>query len=242
MLRSLPDDVCAQSKLETDLYMFYGMAVRCSYRSRLIVTSVLLACVIFSVWPTHSPAKEEDDIILSEIGGRVVNSQHTPVQDVQVKLLNEKHEVMAQTQVGNDGSFSMKHRPCVVCVLQVIPDDKSNLASALIEKIPGDANRKFLVTLQNGFRVKGRITGAGKGLKGLLVTVVATGDEQAHVHTGGEAKTARDGSFVMNLTPGPKLLTVQNDKYSNFVAAYEHKLNVTADQEMTDIQLPSTER
>lgn len=242
MLRSLLTKSVSKHTLETELYMFLSMSVRGQYHLKRVAVSIALGVLVFPLLPAQISAKDDDDVIMNEIGGRVLDSHRNPVQNAQVKLFNEKHEILLQTPVSSDGSFSMKHRPCAVCSLQVIPDDKSNLASALIEKIPGDASRKFLVTLQNGFRVRGRITGAGKGLKGLIVTVVASGDEQKHVHTGGEARTARDGTFVMNLTPGPKLLTVQNDKYANFVASYEHPLNVTADQEITEIKLPPAER
>ncbi len=190
------------------------------------------------VGPLQSAAAKDDDVILSEIAGRVLDSQRNPVVNAQVKLLNEKGDTILSTDSANDGSFSLKHGPCVLCTLQVVPDDKSALASALIENIPGDANRRFLVTLQHGFKVKGKITGNGKGLKGLIVKVVAAGDDPKHVHSGGEARTARDGTFVMNLTPGPKLLTIDNQKYLNFVSKYEHELHVVEDQQLSDINLP----
>jgi hypothetical protein len=204
-----------------------------------LLSSLLVIFVIFSF---ASATFASDDEVLMELGGRVLDSHHNPVSSAQVKLFNERHELLLSMPVASDGTFSMKHRPCVVCTLQVVPDDKSSLASALIEKIPGDANRRFLVTLQSGFRVKGRVTGGGKGLKGLLVKVVAAGNDQKHVHSGGEARTARDGTFEMTLTPGQKLLTVENERYANFVASYEYKLEVTADQEVTEIQLPPAEK
>ncbi|MFX7701362.1 hypothetical protein ABTJ88_19135, partial [Acinetobacter baumannii] len=91
-----------------------------------------------------------------------------------------------------------QHKVCETCTLQVVPDGKSSFASALIENIPGSINRKFQVTLQPGFKVTGRITGDGKGLKGLIVKVIGSSESAAKVHSGGEAKTSRNGSFEMN--------------------------------------------
>jgi hypothetical protein len=185
----------------------------------------------------HSHGDQDD---LAELGGRVLDGERNPIVGAQVKLLDEAGNTLVSTPSANDGSFSLKHSPCDFCTLQVIPDDKSTLASALLEHIPGNINRQFLFTLQQGFRVSGRITGSGKGLKGLLVKVIATEPELNHIHSGGEAKTGRDGSFVMNLTPGSKKLTVQNNKYLPFAKTYERTMVVTADHLLPEIELPGT--
>lgn len=198
-----------------------------------VLTVILLAGVLPSL-------AADDGVILSEIGGRVLDAERNPIANAQVKLLDENGDLLLSTQSSGDGSFALKHRPCVSCALQVVPDDKTSLASALIGRIPGDANRRILVTLQKGFRISGRITGDGKGLKGLLVKVVGPGDSSKRVYSGGECKTARDGSFAMRLTVGPKTLSVRNEKYMKFASKYDHEFDVSSDQTLPDINLPTT--
>jgi hypothetical protein len=179
-----------------------------------------------------------DNEHLFEVGGRVLDAQHNPLIGAQAKLLDHSGNVIDSASSGNNGVFVLKHKECESCTLSVGPKDKSPFASALIEDIPGNIDRKFSVTLQHGFKVSGRITGGGKGLKGLVVKVTAADSDSGHVHSGGEARTVRGGTFEVNLTPGVKHLVVMNDKYPNYASTYESKLSVTADREITEIQLP----
>lgn len=200
--------------------------------------------VLFSILTLASPGifvQQEaiaDDVHLFEVGGRVVDSMHNPLVGAQVKLLDHSGNVLDTASSGNNGVFSLKHKECETCTLSVGPGDKTAFASALIEDIPGNIDRKFSVTLQNGFKVSGRITGGGKGLKGLLVKVTAADEESSHVHSGGAARTARGGAFEINLTPGPKHLFLLNDKYPNFVGFYKCNFSVTGDKDIAEIQLP----
>jgi hypothetical protein len=52
-------------------------------------------------------------------------------------------------------------------------------------------------------------------------------------------RTVRGGTFEVNLTPGLKNLAVMNDKYPDYASTFESKLTVTADREISEIQLPA---
>jgi hypothetical protein len=199
----------------------------------LLMMSFVLSSCIFQ----KSALADEEHIF--EVGGRVLDEFHKPLNGAQVRLLDHKGNIIDSVSSGQNGVFALKHKECDECTLSVLPGDKSPLASALIEDIPGNIDRKFLVTLQRGFKVSGRITGGGKGLKGLVVKVTASGKDPGHVHTGGEAKTSRGGTFEITLTPGPKHLVVLNEKYPTLTEFYETELLVNADREIGEIQLPT---
>jgi hypothetical protein len=199
---------------------------------------VLMASAVVLVSSGQSSFANDDEHLF-EVGGRVLDAQQNPLTGIQAKLLDPSGNIIDSAQSGDNGVFVLKHKECNTCTLSVTPKDKMPFASALIENIPGNIDRKFSVTLQHGFKVTGRITGGGKGLKGLVVKVTAADSYSGKVHSGGEARTVRGGTFEVNLTPGLKNLAVMNDKYPDYASTFESKLTVTADREISEIQLPA---
>lgn len=185
-------------------------------------------------------ASADDPPPTAVISGRVTDFNRHPVAQAQARILDEKGEVLESVATDATGSFALEHKYCLSCNLEVVPADKTGLASALVENIPGNVTRTFLLSLQQGFRVVGRIVGEGKGLKGLEVRAVAQASDQTaqRVHAGGFTKTARDGRFEMSLTPGAKRLSVFNTRYTNLVSKYEEDFVVTKDDNLPDIKLP----
>ena len=183
----------------------------------------------------------DDPPPMAAISGYVTDFNRRPVAAAQARILDEKGEVLQSVATDARGSFELKHKYCISCNLEVVPAEKTGLACALVENIPGSVSRTFLLCLQQGFRVVGRVVGEGRGLKGLEVRVIAQESDRdaLRVHSGGFAKTARDGNFEMSLTPGAKKLSVFNSRYPDFVSKYEQDFVVTADDKLPDIKLPS---
>ncbi len=162
---------------------------------------------------------------------------------VQVILLNQTGVQLATGVTGERGGFSFKHTLCRRCTLQILPNLDTHYACAVIENIPGDANRNFLLSLQRGFTVSGRVVSGKKGLKGvgLKATSLDPGAEGKKVYDGGLAITARNGTFTMILTPGHKKIELNNQKYSELEAITEMTTDVTGDATLPDIEIPETD-
>jgi hypothetical protein len=205
---------------------------------RVMARFSLIAIGLMSI---SNSARADDPPPMAAISGHVTDFNRRPVAAAQARILDEKGEVLQSVETDAKGSFQLKHKYCVSCNLEVVPDGKTGLASALVENIPGNVTRTFLLCLQQGFRVVGRVVSEERGLKGLEVRVIAQeSDEDARrVHAGGFAKTSRDGTFQMTLTPGAKKLSVFNTKYTDLVSKYEQEFIVTADDKLPDIKLPS---
>jgi hypothetical protein len=197
--------------------------------------------VVLELFAIQNFALADDPPPTAVVSGHVTDFHRHPVAAAQARILDEKGEILQSVATDAKGSFQLKHKYCISCNLEVVPDEKTGLASALVENIPGNVSRTFLLCLQQGFRVVGRVVSEGHGMKGLEVRVIAQeSDEDARrVHAGGFAKTARDGTFQMSLTPGAKKLSVFNTKYANLVSKYEQDFMVTADDQLPDIKLPS---
>ena len=185
--------------------------------------------------------KNVDPLPQPEFTGRLTDDQRRPVSGAQVTVSNEKGVVIATEETDKNGSFAIHHEDCVVCNLDVVPDEKSGLASAFVENIPGGITRRFLFTLQKGFRINGRVVCQGRGLKAVSVKVVSADEEgSSKVHSGGAAQTSRDGSFALTLTPGKKHMTVSNNKYSDANSHFEKDFEVLCDTTLDDISLSSS--
>jgi hypothetical protein len=207
-----------------------------------ILTASMVALIVIAAVTGEPCAFANDDEHLFEVGGRVLDAQQNPLTGIQAKLLDRNGNALDADTSGVNGVFLLKHKECDSCTLSVSPKDKSPFASALIEDIPGNIDRKFSVTLQHGFKVSGTVTGGGKGLRGLVVKVTAADSYSGKVHSGGETRTIHGGTFAVNLTPGLKKLVVMNDKYPEYARTYERKLTVTADREIPEIQLPDAKQ
>ncbi len=173
------------------------------------------------------------------ISGKVSTSGKKPLEGVQVLLLDQGGNQLASAVTNGRGDFSFKHALCRRCTLEIIPAQDTHYACALIENIPGDATRNFLLSLQRGFTISGRVVAENRGLKGLAIKVVPidASAEGTKVHDGGIARTARNGTFSMILTPGHKKLEVLNDRYKEYAPTLEVNVDVTADAQIADIVL-----
>ncbi len=204
-----------------------------------IVISIVISALLLIAIPASTLADEQ--VPMAAITGRIIDFSRHPVSGVQVRLSDEKGASLQNGQSDRSGSFELKHKICQTCTLEIIPDAKSGLASALVENIPGGVERHFLLTLQKGFLIRGRIVNQGHGLKGLEVKVSAADSAQDghHVDAGGSARSSHDGWFEMTLTPGRKKLSIVNTRYANLVNHYEQDFTVTADEELPVISLPT---
>jgi hypothetical protein len=200
-----------------------------------------ISAVVLGFLAIQNFALADDPPPTATISGLVTDFNRHPVTAAQARILDEKGEILQSVETNAKGAFQLRHKYCISCNLEVVPDEKTGLASALVENIPGNVTRTFLLCLQQGFRVGGRVVSDGRGLKGLEVRVIAQESDQdsRRVHAGGFAKTGRDGTFQMSLTPGAKKLSIFNTKYTNLVSKYEQEFIVTADDELPDIKLPS---
>jgi hypothetical protein len=202
----------------------------------MILKQQLIPLLICALSVIPALAEDEPTPIIS---GTVSTTGKKPMSGVPVLLLDENGVQLSNGATNGGGRFSFKHTLCHRCTLEIRPDQHTHYACALIENIPGDANRNFLLFLQRGFNISGRVIGNGKGLKGLALkaTSLDTNAEGTKVHDGGIARTGRDGTFSMILTPGHKKIEVRNDKLPEFARAAEANVDVTGDAQVADIVL-----
>lgn len=174
--------------------------------------------------------------------GRVTDTEHKGLPDVQIKWTSSEDEnVKLSAQTNGDGAFSIAHKPCKTCRIEVYPPHKSNLSSAFVEGIPGEASRQVVLELHQGIPVKGRVVDNGRGLKNLTVaflSIDAKSEKKMSAHGGGWAKTNRSGEFAMMLTPGLKRVEINNDHYPDLEPHYETKISVSQPGTISDIILP----
>jgi hypothetical protein len=182
----------------------------------------------------------ETDVHTFAISGRVVDQKQKPMNGVSVLLWESAGDLSMECTSNGAGEFKFLHKPCGDLCLEVKPDRGLKLASAFIENLPGGETRKMIVELKGGYLVTGRVTHAGKGLKGLIVRVTPTGaiDKRTKVHGGGADETGRGGVFNLILTGGEKKLLVINDKYPQFSRHVESAFTVIDDTHLGKIELP----
>ena len=202
----------------------------------MIQKNILLPLLICASAFNPSLGADEPQPVIS---GKVSTSGKKPFEGVQVLLLDQSGSQLASGVTNGRGDFSFKHALCRRCTLEIIPAQDTHYACALIENIPGDASRNFLLSLQRGFTISGKVVAENRGLKGLAIKVVSldSSADGKKVHDGGIARTARNGMFSMILTPGHKKLEVLNDRYKEFVRTFEVNVDVTADAQIADIVL-----
>ncbi|MBU6450439.1 MAG: hypothetical protein KGS72_01580 [Cyanobacteria bacterium REEB67] len=182
----------------------------------------------------------EGDEVDYVISGRIVDQQHKPVAEVSVLLWEKEGDLSMEAHSNAAGEFRFEHKGCGKLCLQVLPDQKMKLATALVENLPGEATRKMIVELKAGFLVTGRVVHKNKGLKGLMIRIkpVNPKDTRTKVHGGGVSETGRGGSFSVVLLSGQKKLTVINEKYPDFAKHIETTFTVSDDAHLAPIELP----
>ena len=175
--------------------------------------------------------------------GRLVNLEGKGIPGIPVYLWEQKGDVSLVTKTASDGSFNFEHPSCSPLTLEILPPLKTSYASALMDDVPGDENRKLIVEMHMGHLISGRITHDGKGLKGLLVRVrpaaldkhgsqidYSSLEKAERIHGSGTTTTGKDGAFTLILTAGHKQLTVINNKYPRLEKKVEHNLTVRENQ------------
>jgi len=203
-------------------------------RSLLVLGSLMLL--------TAGAARAHEQ--LPTVGGRITNATKKPCANVEVRVLDENGDLLKSDNSDSEGKFSCEHKVCHKCMLEIVPADKTGLATALIENVVGDKNRSFIIELHHGFVVSGRVTAEGKGLKGVVVKVSPVESEPAghDVHGGGFATTGRDGRFHMTLTPGEKKLQIYNTKYDDLEKRVTQHFTVTSELSLDDVVLPAAKQ
>ncbi len=204
--------------------------------------AVLAAALLLSV-PAFGKEKfltvNESEPILR---GRVTDAEHKGLPNVQIKWTDSEDEnEKLSTETNADGAFTITHKPCKFCRIEVYPPRKSNLSSAFVEGIPGEASRQVVLELHHGIPVKGRVVDNGRGLKNLTVaflSIDAKSEKKLSAHGGGWAKTNRSGEFEMMLTPGLKRVEISNDHYPDLEHHYETKVSISEPGTISDIILP----
>jgi hypothetical protein len=194
----------------------------CAYKSSDVMTDV------------------DTDVHTFSISGRVVDQRQKPLAGVPVLLWESDGDLSMESKSNGTGEFKFDHKPCGDLCLEVSPEHRLKLASALIENLPGGETRKMIVELKGGYLVTGRVTHQGKGLKGLIVRVKPLGvtDKRTKVHGGGADETGRGGAFNLILTGGEKKLVILNDKYPQFSRHLQQTFSVSDDTHLGKIELP----
>lgn len=186
------------------------------------------------------------------ISGRVLDPAGKPAANLPV-VLHDNEELSLKGKTSEDGEFEIGHESASSLTLEVQPPIRSGFASVRVENLPGRENRKVIVRLRPGFTVSGRVEHGGKGVKGVTVTVSAasrarstneSGQSDSHNdknHGGGAAITGRDGTFVLNLTAGPKKLTIltntKEGKRSEMRRRLEREFVVEESMDLGDFSL-----
>jgi hypothetical protein len=198
-----------------------------------VLAALFSACTL-----TALPASALDKVI----SGQVRDDRNKTMSGVRVELWNTDNTVAMSTRTDDEGKFSFTHEKCGPCFLEVFAPKNSNLASALVDEVPGDEARSVIVTLKKGYPVTGRVTCAGKGLKGIVVKAYSSDharDKKARVYGGGAVITERNGSFEMILTPGDKKIVLLNKKYDNVAKNASIATKVITDTDLGDIEMPT---
>jgi hypothetical protein len=176
------------------------------------------------------------------IKGRLTDQSYKGVPGVKVSVWDQEANWSVFDVTDADGRFSVTHKPCDSCFVEMSPKKNGDLASALIEDVPGKLSRNFIVQLRHGFTVKGSVLkDDGTPAKGVVVKISADEekeDESARMHGGGATVTAKNGTFSLVLTAGHKLLTVINENYPDHVKHLKQKFQVTSDGALENIVLP----
>lgn len=208
--------------------------MKCSFSLKSGVPPALTALVA-GLLACAAVAADESPVLR----GSVTDEAGRPVPNARVCLRQIGADAEHTTRTDKQGHFALSNEFAGNCVLEVCPSTKSGLSRAVIDQVPGKTTRQFVVHLKHGFRLSGRVTFGGRGVKGMTLKVVPSEAGSADaVHGGGWTATGSDGRFHLVLTPGAKMLVVVNERYSGLVKELRQPINVTGDTQLPDIVLP----
>lgn len=211
----------------------------------------LFACLVSTcLLPISGSASAANAKTLVQTSGRLVNLKGDGVGNIPVYLWEQKGEISLAAKTRADGGFNFEHPICGTLTLEILPPLKTSYASALIDEVPGDQNRKLIVEMHQGHLISGHVVHDDKGLKGVLVRVkpvkldkpdsqfdYSSLDRSEMIHGGGTTTTGKDGVFTLILTPGHKQLTVINNKHPGAKKKMEQTLTVRENQNIGALHL-----
>jgi hypothetical protein len=176
-----------------------------------------------------------------DVHGKVSDEQNKPLPHVKVCLSDQVTGEQKTASTNREGFFQVSSPFSHPLSLEIEPPHGSGLAQAFFENLPARQDRQLFVHLAKGFPVNGRITFSGTALKGIEVKALPQNPESEHEQIYGGGKTVTDGSgkFNLILTPGRKLLFVENRRYTNVARETKRSITVTADTKLGDVTLPS---
>jgi len=171
--------------------------------------------------------------------GVVTDEVSTPLKHVRVRLRDKQTDALRAVYTDRQGKFHLFDVSCRSCSLEISAANGSGLAEAVMDNIPGREPRQFVIRLQRGFAITGRVKGGDRPLSGVSVRAVpAPGVASESVHGGGAATTGSHGQFRLILTPGAKELVIVNERYPDFAREFRRPLTVTTDAYITPVELP----
>ncbi len=215
------------------------------FTPNLLLTSLAaLFFVMLGSIGSKCPAQAESQSYgCYKLSGRVTDSANNPIKGVRVEVWEKKDNgYISATSTNSKGEFSFAHDPCGPLFLEVTAPIKTQLASAIVENIPGTEARNILISMKHGYLVEGRVTSRdGKPVKGILLKAFATGHafkSSERVHGGGAVETTKNGYYKMVLTPGEKTFVLLNKNLSEYASYSSHTATITHDQMVVDFQIP----
>lgn len=214
-----------------------------NYSTRNLLLTSLAALFFVMLGSNFAAWAESQSYGCYKLSGRVTDSANNPIKGVRVEVWEKKDNgYISATSTNGKGEFSFAHDPCGPLFLEVTAPVKTQLASAIVENIPGTEARNILISMKHGYLVEGRVTSRdGKPVKGILLKAFATGHafkSSERVHGGGAVETTKNGYYKMVLTPGEKTFVLLNKNLSEYASYSSHTATITHDQMVLDFQIP----
>ena len=197
----------------------------------------IAATLLFSsLCLSASPALAEDVLLK----GKVVNVEGQGIPGVKIILKDEDHNEEKSCKTDGQGSFEIEHESCSTVSVDVKPSPRSGYTAAHYSHVAGDLTKTFIVKLQKGYHVSGRILAEGHGVKGLEVRAISQDDDKnrSTIHGGGVTHSKNNGEYEFLLTPGKKIIQIKNEIYSNMSPLYQHEFVITGQTRLPDMTLP----
>lgn len=191
----------------------------------------------FSVLLLSATGAHAEDVLLK---GKVINAEGQGISGVKIILKDEDHDNEMSCKSDAKGNFEIEHEQCSTLSVAVKPSPRSGYTAAHYSHVAGDMHKTFIVKLQKGYNVSGRILAEGQGIKGLEVKAISQDDGKSRstIHGGGITHSKGNGEYSFLLTPGKKIIQIKNDLYSNLSPLYQHEFTITGDTRLPDMTLP----
>lgn len=196
----------------------------------------LLIVLAASCLPAFCNAGEEQ----SFLKGRIFDQQNNPVSKAKIIIEDDRNLEKYSGLSDGEGYFKVKYDACDSLSFCVVPPPKSSLCRAEFRHVNGETAKHFIVRLHRGFKVSGRITYKGSGLKDLDIDFYGSEKDSVtdNVHGGGHTTTHTNGEFALLLTPGKKTIQITNNVYSNVPASFKQSYVITRDCRLAEIAIP----